>query len=201
MSSMNCASCGAPVEIKNRFSKVFVCDYCGTHLRVKDGGFDIAGKFPKLADFPSVFRVGSKGTILGKPFTALGRMRYKYQGGFFDEWFIDLDGEKAWFTEDEGTFTLYTDIYESVDIPDINSIRPGQNIMVGDKKVMVKEKGKAVVDGGEGELFFYVEPGSEVIYLDAVAEGKKVSVEYTENEVEMFAGRPLLKRDIIVDNS
>ena len=56
MSSMNCTSCGASIEIKNRFSKVFVCDYCGTHLRVKDGGLDIAGKFPKLAEFPSIFQ-------------------------------------------------------------------------------------------------------------------------------------------------
>lgn len=196
---MNCASCGAPVGITNRFSKVVVCNYCGTHLKVSGNGLDIAGKYPKLAEFPSIFKVGSRGTILGKPFSALGRMRYKYQGGYYDEWFIELDGEKSWLTEDEGTFTLYTDLYEAVDIPDINGIKAGQNIMVGDKKVMVKEKGHAVVDGGEGELYFYTEPGSEVIYLDAVSDGKKVSVEYTENEVEMFSGRPLLKRDIVVE--
>jgi hypothetical protein len=196
---MNCTSCGAPVEIKNRFSKVFVCGYCGTHLKVGDAGLDIAGRYPKLAEFPSLFTVGSKGAILGKPFTALGRMRYGYPGGYYDEWFIDLDGEKAWFTEDEGTYTLYTDMYEVVDIPDVYTIKPGQNIMVGDKKVMVKEKGRAVVEGGEGELYFYVEPGTEVIYMDAVSEGKKVSVEYTENEVEMFSGRPLLRRDIVIE--
>jgi hypothetical protein len=199
MSSMNCASCGAPVEIVNRFSKVLVCGYCGTHLKVSDGGVEIAGKYPKLADFPSIFQVGSRGTILGKPFTALGRMRYKYQGGHFDEWFVEYDGDKAWFTEDDGTYTLYTDLFEAVEIPDISTVKAGQNMLVGDKKVMIKEKGKAVVEGGEGELFFYVEPGSEVIYLDAVSEGKKVSIEYTEDEVEMFTGRPLLKRDIVVE--
>lgn len=199
MSSINCASCGAPVEINNRFSKVLVCGYCGTHLKVSDGGFAVAGKYPKLADFPSIFQVGTRGTILGKPFIALGRMRYKYQGGHFDEWFIEYDGDKAWFTEDDGTYTLYTDLFEAVEIPDISTVRAGQNMLVGDKKVMIKEKGKAVVDGGEGELFFYVEPGSEVTYLDAVSEGKKVSIEYTEDEVEMFTGRPLLKRDIIIE--
>jgi len=199
MSSMNCASCGAPVEIVNRFSKVLVCNYCGTHLKVSDGGLAVAGKYPKLADFPSIFQVGTRGTILGKPFTALGRMRYKYQGGHFDEWFIEYDGDKAWFTEDDGTYTLYTDLFEAVEIPEISTVRAGQNMLVGDKKVMIKEKGKAVVEGGEGELFFYVEPGSEVIYLDAVSEGKKVSIEYTEDEVEMFTGRPLLKRDIVVE--
>jgi len=199
MSSMNCASCGAPVEIVNRFSKVLVCGYCGTHLKVSDGGVEVAGKYPKLADFPSIFQVGSRGTILGKPFSALGRMRYKYQGGHFDEWFIEYDGDKAWFTEDDGTYTIYTDLFEAVEIPDISTVKAGQNMLVGDKKVMIKEKGKAVVEGGEGELFFYVEPGSEVIYLDAVSEGKKVSIEYTEDEVEMFTGRPLLKRDIVVE--
>ena len=199
MSSMNCASCGAPVEIVNRCSKVLVCGYCGTHLKVSDGGVAVAGKYPKLADFPSIFQVGTRGTILGKTFTALGRMRYKYQGGHFDEWFIEYDGDKAWFTEDDGTYTLYTDLFEAVEIPDISTVKAGQNMLVGDKKVMIKEKGKAVVEGGEGELFFYVEPGSEVIYLDAVSEGKKVSIEYTEDEVEMFTGRPLLKRDIVVE--
>lgn len=197
---MNCSSCGAPVEIKNRFSKVFVCGYCGSHLKISDSGLDLAGKYPKLAEFPSVFSVGSRGKILGKPFTALGRMRYRYHGGFYDEWFIDLDEEKAWFTEDEGTFTLYTDLFEAVDIPDIKSVKAGQNIVVGDKKVMIKERGEAVVEGGEGELYFYVEPGTKVFYLDAVAEGKKVSIEFTEDEVEMFTGRPLLKRDVVVDN-
>ncbi len=199
MPAMNCASCGAPVEIKNRFSKVLVCGYCGTHLKVDDAGVAVAGKYPKLADFPSIFQVGTHGTILGKPFTALGRMRYKYQGGHFDEWFIDYDGDRAWFTEDDGTYTLYTDLFEAVEIPDISTVKAGQNMLVGDKKVMIKEKGKAVVEGGEGELSFYVEPGSEVTYLDAVSEGKKVSIEYTEDEVEMFTGRPLLKRDIVIE--
>lgn len=199
MTSINCASCGAPVEITNRFSKVLVCGYCGTHLKVDEAGIAVAGKYPKLANFPSIFHVGSRGTILGRPFTALGRIRYKYQGGHFDEWFIDYDGDRAWFTEDDGTYTLYTDLFEAVEIPDIRTMKAGQNILVGDRKVMVKEKGKAVVEGGEGELSFYVEPGSEVTYLDAVAEGKKVSIEYTEDEVEMFLGRPLLKRDIVVE--
>jgi hypothetical protein len=63
---------------------------------------------------------------------------------------------------------------------------------------MVKEKGTSVVEGGEGELSYYQEPGTEVTYIDGVAEGKKISIETTEDEVEVFTGRPLLKRDIVV---
>ncbi len=198
---MKCASCGAPVEVKNRFSKVLVCGYCGTHLKVEDdGGVAIAGTHAKLAQFPSIFQVGTRGTILGKPFTALGRMRYKYPGGFFDEWFIEYDGEMAWFAEDEGTYAIYFESESVEEFPDLSSVRAGQNVTVNGKRVMVKEKGKAVIEGGEGELSFYLEPGTEVVYMDGISDGKKVSIEATESEIELFFGRPLLSRDIVVQS-
>lgn len=198
MSSTQCPSCGAPVVVTNRFSKVLVCGYCGTHLKVTDDGFDAAGKHAKLAEFPSIFKVGSRGTILGKPFTALGRMRYNYPGGHFDEWFLEYDGGTAWFTEDEGTYAIFTEVEDALEFPDITGVRAGQNVMVGAKKVMVKEKGTAEVAGAEGELSFYVEPGTKVVYMDGVSEGKKIAIEGTEDEIELFTGRPLLARDIIV---
>jgi hypothetical protein len=196
MAASQCPSCGAPVEIKNRFSKVLVCGYCGTHLRVSGDGFDAAGTHPKLAEFPSIFSVGRSGTILGRPFTAMGRMRYNYPGGHFDEWFIEYDGGTAWVTEDEGTYSLYTEVEEALEFPDITTVRAGQNVVIGQKKVMVKEKGNAEVAGAEGELSFYIEPGTKLMYMDGVSEGKKISIEATENEIELFSGRPLLARDI-----
>ena len=199
MSSLQCTSCGAPIEIKNRFSKVVVCEYCGTHHRIQEDGLAASGTHAKLAEFPSIFAVGCTGLILEKPFTALGRMRYKYDGGFYDEWFLEYDSGTAWLSEDEGTYTLFTDMVEAVDFPDPSSIRAGQTITVGDHKVMVREKGEAVVEGGEGELLFYVEPGTPVSYIDGISEGKKISIEFTEDEVELFTGRPLLKKDFTVE--
>jgi hypothetical protein len=163
-------------------------------------GLDPTGKHPKLAEFPSIFTVGCRGTILGKPFIAHGRLRYKYSGGFFDEWFLDYDGEPAWFAEDEGTFTLFTELIEAVEVPaDISALRAGQNIMLGERRVMIKEKGSATIEGGEGELMHYVEPGTPVTYIDGVWDGKKTSIEFTDDELELFIGRVLLKRDIAVE--
>ncbi len=199
METKNCSSCGAPIEIVNRFSKVMVCNYCGSHLKIEGDNLGLAGEYPKLAEYPSIFSVGATGKILGQPMRVLGRMRYKYDGGHYDEWFIELDGENAWLTEDEGTYTLFTETIEMVDIPEIETLRAGQNFMLGENKAMVKEIGSAVVEGGEGELLFYVEPNTEVTYIDAISDGKKVSIEYSEDEMEIFAGRSLMKRDIEVD--
>jgi hypothetical protein len=200
MAGYACASCGAPLEIKNRFSKVVICAYCGSHLKISDGGFDIAGRQAKLAEFPSLLSVGCRGSMLGKPFVAHGRLRYKYQGGFFDEWYIEYDGEPAWFAEDEGTYTLFTEMTQVADVPaDLGDVRAGANIMMGGRRVMIKEKGRAVIEGGEGELFHYFEPGEEVSYIDGICDGKKTSIEWTEDEVELFTGRVLLKRDITIE--
>ncbi len=199
MDSQQCPSCGAPIEIKNRFSKVLVCDYCGTHSKIGSDSLSVAGKYPKLAEFPSQFSIGCTGTILEKSFSALGRMRYNYGSGHYDEWFIEYDGETAWLTEDEGSYTLFTEMQEVSDFPDITTVRAGQSVTINNKKVMIKEKGKAKVDGGEGELLFYIEPGTEVTYIDGISEGKKVSIEATEEEIEFFTGRPLLKKDIVVN--
>jgi len=200
MPSYKCPSCGAPIEVKNRFSKVIVCSYCGTHHKVRVDGLDPSGKHPALAEFPSIFSTGCRGSILGKPFSVNGRLRYKYDGGFYDEWSVDYDGEPAWISEDEGTYTLFTELIEAAEIPEnIDSVRAGQNIMIGDKKVMIKEKGRAVMEGGEGELLHYIAPGTPVVYIDAVWSGKKASIEYSEDEIELFIGRPLLKRDIVIE--
>ncbi len=193
---MDCPSCGAPIEITNRFSKVIVCQYCGTHSTVGETSLEAGEKHAKLADFPSIFSVGTEGSILDKSFRALGRIRYDYGDGHYDEWFLEYDGEPAWFTEDEGTYTLFTETDEVTDISVLETARPGQTVDLNGRKIMVKEKGKAHVKGAEGELLFYVEPGTEVTYVDGVWDGKKVSVEYSEEEMEIFIGRNLLSRDI-----
>lgn len=196
---MNCPSCGAPIEVKNRFSKVVVCQYCGTHSHIaEDKSLSQGAQQSKLADFPSIFKLGDKGTILGKPFEAMGRIRYNYGDGHYDEWFIDLDGEPAWVSEDEGTLKLFTETLDSVDLDDVRSARAGQSITVGDTKMMIKETGTAKVEGGEGELLFYVEPGEQITYIDAVGAGKVFSIEFTDEEMEMFSGHNLMKRDVVV---
>ncbi len=198
-SAYTCSSCGAPIQVKNRFSRVIVCPYCDTHHRVSVEGLDPSGKHPKLAQFPSMFEVNPTGEILGRPFTALGRLRYRYSGGFFDEWFIEYDGAPAWFAEDEGAYTLFTELVEAVDIPEnLLSLKPGQNIMLGERRVMIKERGEATIEGGEGELMHYIEPGTPVKYLDGIWNGQKTSIELSEDELELFIGKVLMKRDIVV---
>ena len=63
--SMVCPSCAGPIELKSRFAKIVVCDYCDSSLIVKDEGLDPTGKKAKLAEYPSRFAVGKTGKLKG----------------------------------------------------------------------------------------------------------------------------------------
>ena len=84
-----------------------VCGYCGQSLYIRDTGVDLAGKPAKLAEYPSRLSVGAQGHVRGQGFRVLGRVRYQYEDGFWDEWFLQFDNQRiGWVEEDEGEFTL-----------------------------------------------------------------------------------------------
>ena len=198
--NLNCPSCGGSINLKDRFSKLAICEWCGTTLVVKDHGLDPTGKTAKLADYPSRFSVGCRGTITGKKFTARGRLRYDYGDGFWDEWYIVfVDGKKGWLQEDEGEFAIYHKQKIKSEIPDFDSIRVGSRMNLNDYSIFVSEKGSAEIAGGEGELLFEIYPGETVKYFEGNADGKLVSVEFSENEIGMSIGEDLDFEEVVLE--
>ncbi|MCU0354238.1 MAG: DUF4178 domain-containing protein [Cytophagales bacterium] len=82
---MNCPSCGASLEIKYRHSRTIVCAYCGQTSYVNIDHLTAAGSPVILADYGSVLAVGKRGSIKTKDFEVLGRLRFDYEDGFWDE--------------------------------------------------------------------------------------------------------------------
>lgn len=199
--SINCPQCGAPIEVTNPYSKIIVCQYCDTHSQMESGNAAVLGKFPKLADLPTYLFLGAEGTIKDKRFKAVGRMRYQHSSGYWDEWFLTLeDADQGWLTEDEGELSLYKAKKIKSALPDIDEIQVGKKITINDMSVSVLEKGEAVVAGAQGELNFYVAPGSKMRYIEGVADGKLVSLEITDNEIELFVGKELERKHIKIEN-
>lgn len=198
--SKACPSCGAPLDIKNRFVKMITCDFCGQSLLLKDTGLDPTGRTAKLVELPSKLYIDAQGTISGTPFEVLGRLRYQYDSGMWDEWFIMLEGKQpGWLVEDEGTFKLYQKTTLSGAIPPFEQIRVGSTIDLGNKQVFVTEKGEANIVGGEGQLAFNILPGDEIRYLDGNSGSEQVSIEYTSSEIELLTGKAVPAAEIIVE--
>ncbi len=197
---MSCPACGAPLTIQNRFIKLVTCDFCSQVSLLVDKGLDPTGRTAKLVEFPSPLYIDATGTLFNRRFRVMGRLRYEYDAGFWDEWFLSFDsGKPGWLVEDEGEFKFYVKSTWTESLPPFEELSVGQTIKVAGRNVFITEKGRAVIAGGEGQLAFKILPGEPVAYVDGNSDGRLVSIEYTEDEIEVSVGHPVGEDDLTID--
>jgi hypothetical protein len=146
-----------------------------------------------------MLELGDRGTVAGRPFSAVGRVRCAYSAGYWDEWYLLFeDGSTAWMQEDEGELTLVQRSRLS-GTPPPASIRPGETIDVGGRAVYVRERGKGWVEGLEGQLPSSLQKGDTFRYIDGIWDGQVVMLEISEQEIELFIGDELDPDDLVID--
>jgi hypothetical protein len=189
---ISCPSCGGPLTIESAYTRFVICQFCGQSLYLRDTGVDLAGKVAKLADYPSRLAIGAQGKMKGRAFEVLGRVRYQYDAGFWDEWFVHFaDGQVGWAEEDEGDFTLIFKTKLTSPIPPFEQIRVGSFIALGPDRMFVSEKGQARVLGGEGQLAAVVAAGKAIQYVDGNAGNKAFRIVLDDNGFTLHTGEPL----------
>jgi hypothetical protein len=200
---LNCPSCGAPLEIRNRFVRIVTCDFCDNVSIFTDAGLDPTGQTAALSKVPSVFYVDAIGKLGDEPFRCVGRVRYQYADGMWDEWFLEFDGgsEPGWLVEDEGTYKFYRrEELPLEEIPGYDDCDIGMTVEVGEREVYVIEMNEAKVAGGEGQLAFPVVPGQVVWFLDgSVGDKEIITVEYTDDSAQVLVGRNIDRDTVVVE--
>lgn len=197
--SLKCPSCGAPLPIEHRFVRMVACQYCQTVSEITDQGLDPTGKTAKLAPLPTRFRVGQKGTLRGRTFEVLGRVRYSYDEGTWDEWYLAFeDGDAGWLEEAEGEYTLSRAEKLRTPVPPFDQVRVGTQIQVNGYPFFVTERCRAQVAGAEGQLFYKAIPGRPVLFIDGNLGGRTAYLEYGEDSIEFGVGDPIPRGDIVV---
>jgi hypothetical protein len=176
------------------------CDFCSQVMLLNDTGLDPTGQTAKLAELPSPLYVDATGQIRGRQFQVMGRLRYQYDSGLWDEWFLVFDdGRPGWLQEDEGEYILYHKETLTSAVPPFDDVAAGSVIRIANRDVFITEKGRARIAGGEGQLAFNILPGQEVRYLDGNSGEEQVSVEYTTNEIELSVGQAVPRDQLVVD--
>jgi hypothetical protein len=177
------------------------CAYCSTVSEITDAGLDPAGKSARLAPLPTRFRVGQSGAILGRKMEVVGRVRYAYDEGSWDEWYLLFeDGEPAWLEEDEGQYALTGRVALTTALPPFDSVRPGDRFDVNGESFYVTECCRARVAGSEGQLFYRAAPGKAVNFLDGNTAGMIAYLEYADDGVEFGVGRPVPRDAVVLDS-
>jgi len=189
-----CPSCGAPMDQKKPGSRMLGCTYCGQTSFVNADSLQAVGAKAPLIDYGSSFAIGKTGVYQDKEFLVLGRLRYDYEDGFWDEWYVSFfEGDTMWIQEDDGSFVVFYYEEKLSHRMEYDSIRVGSTIGITDKidSVFVTSKSKATLHGGEGELPFRVAPGSQADFVDGLMLGKVVSAEFLPADNVVFVGKPI----------
>lgn len=198
--SLNCPNCGGALTIESAFTTLIVCPFCGSSLFVHDTSVDITGKTAKLAEYPSRFSVGASGKLKGRDFTVLGRVRYQYAQGFWDEWFVQFADQKVgWVVEDEGDLTLVFKSKLAVPVPSYDEIRVGAFMELGDDRIFVSEKGQGQVQGAEGQVSMTFAPGHPVQFVLGNAADKAVRLFMDADSIILQTGEPLEFNDVVMN--
>jgi hypothetical protein len=199
---ITCPSCGAPLQIASAFTTAMVCSYCGASLAIHDSGVDLTGKIAKLAEYPSRLSVGVRGRVKGRAFRVLGRVRYQYADGFWDEWFVQFDDQQVgWIEEDESDLTLIFKTRLTSPIPPFDQVRVGSWIPLGKDRMFVSEKGQGQVLGAEGEVSQAPSPGQPIQYIDGNEGTKAFRLVIDEHGITLHTGEPFEFQELTVESS
>ncbi len=198
---MECPSCGARLEIDQSLALFAVCTYCNASLVVDQEALAIRGKMALLRPPLGPLALGVYASLEGRPLEVLGRVRYAYAAGFWDEWFIKFDdGESAWISQDEGRLLVEVLIPLGKLDPDSLPVGPGSSVTLAGHHFRVREKGRAILEAAEGQLPFAVQAGVEHPYFDLVSEeGVFGTLEIEPEGARLFLGRELGADAIVVD--
>jgi hypothetical protein len=199
MIETNCTSCGAALKVENQFVRSVTCQFCGSSYIVSGSdGLNEAGKTASLADYPSRLGVGMQGQIKGRSFTVLGRVRYTYDEGFWDEWQIEWHDGAApdWLEEDEGYWTLYKRERVRGPVPSMDEISVGHTYKINNQDVFITEKRTAQMMGSEGQFSSVLPIQGKFGYASGSANSQLVSVNYWQDEIELSVGTDLEPHEI-----
>ncbi len=182
-----CPQCGGDVPIYNRFTHQAVCEYCHSVVVYGEDAVKVRGKMSVLPASALKIPLYGQGSIQGKNFMVLGRIRYKWERGIWDEYFLGFDdGSLMWLTEDDAEIYLENVGKFPKNTIDWEAISPGKSVELVGKNWIITEKNTAVCVGGEGQLPFELVEGEALKFFECENDDGEVGTYEIDEDGEKF---------------
>lgn len=172
--SVNCPNCGAEVVFRSPALPSRVCDQCRTLLVRSDAGVQAVGQSAALPFDVSPVRIGMRGRVDDQPFDVIGRIRWAWTDGAWNEWLLLFgDGTHGWLGEAMGEFMLLRERpFGPIATRKLKEIAKGKQAIIGDevtldaRKLTIVDARDVVCIAAEGELPFTPTSGWKLYSVD-----------------------------------
>jgi len=199
----NCPNCGAAISFRSVDLPVRVCDYCHSSIVRTGDALVSMGKVAEVPEDVSPLQIGVRGTDGGQNFQLIGRVRWRWTDGGWNEWLALFDnGATAWIGEAMGRYMLLREVAATGSAVE-RSLQAGAQIILGTEALIdgvhyrVTDVKEATCGGSEGELPFNTPPGFSMPSVDLMAaDGHCASIQKDGGEVKVYAGRYVTLADM-----
>ena len=201
----SCPNCGAPIAFRSADLPVKVCDYCHSSVLRTGGNLEAMGKVADVPDDVSPLQLGVRGRVGARGFELIGRVRWRYADGAWNEWLAYFDdGSTGWLGESMGRYMLLRQVDLSHVVSDVVSLlKSGFNVIPGTEATIdnvhywASDVKRVSCVASEGELPFN-SLGLTAWSVDLMsADEHCASIQRAGDEdVEVFAGQYVSLADI-----
>lgn len=197
MESVNCPSCGALLALRDPGLPYSTCSYCQSLIRRGDGVAEAVGTVATLPLDVSPIQIGTMFTIEGSSAIAVGRVRWGWADGSWNEWFLRADdGRRYWLGEAMGMYMLTSEYPPALEVSAIRNFASGfpialeATVKAGGKWFRAVDVKEASCLGSEGDLPFPTLPGRKMANVDfRNADGDALSVQRDDDRTSAWLGR------------
>lgn len=182
-----------------------VCGYCQTLILRDAEGLHMVGKAAALPFDVSPIELGTRGSCDGTAFDVVGRVRWGWDDGAWNEWLLALaDGTEAWLGEAMGQFQLLFArddlIAEDAALAGFaqgGTLARGTRVMVAHTEFVAADVKRARCLGGEGQLPFACPADWTIDSIDfRNADGKVLSLQRDGTETALWLGAYVALADL-----
>lgn len=198
MVTVSCPNCGADVVFRSPALPVSVCTYCRTEVMRIGDELRNMGQAAVLPFDVSPIRIGTRGRFEGQNFDVIGRVRWGWSDGSWNEWLmLFADGKHGWLGEAMGQFMVTRPVESGAahgegieQLAAGRSPRIGAALRLGGVDYELADLREARCLAAEGELPFVAPTGWTILNADFRSPtGAMASFQRDDEEATLYAGR------------
>jgi hypothetical protein len=186
----DCPACGAKIEFQWSSAVQSACPYCRSILVRHDVDLERVGEVADLPPDASPIQIGTEGVHGAKGFVVIGRIRYEWEAGGWNEWhLIHNDGTSGWLSDAQAEYAVSRLVEPPAPLPAADSLRPGTSFRFSGGEYFVSTITRARYVGFEGELPFRTTERDEMRFADLRSPGAQFgTIDYSEDPPLLFLG-------------